>query len=63
MTCCNEILVVKNLHVDPLSKCCKRMGNSGSLSIENKWSVNWASFALLSMENIKRSVKYFEQCI
>ena len=51
-----EVLAVSNF--DPLSKCCKRIGNSGSLSIENKWPVNWACVALLS---IKRSFKYFEQ--
>ena len=44
-----EILVVSNF--DPLSKCCKRNGNSGSLSFENKWPVNWAGVALLSMNN------------
>ena len=32
--CCIEILVVSNF--DPLSNCCKRIRNSGSLSTENK---------------------------
>ena len=56
--CCIEILVVSNF--DPPSKCRKRMGNSGSLSVENKWPVNWASIALLFMYG-KRSFNYFEQ--
>ena len=45
--CGTEILVVSNF--DLLSKCCKRICNSRSLSIENNWPVNWASVTLLSV--------------
>ena len=47
---------------DLFSKCCERKGNSGYLSIENKWPINWASVGIFLWKNIKRSFKYFEQC-
>ena len=59
--CCIKILLISNF--DPLSKRCKRNANSGSLSNENKWPVNWASVAYCVWKNIKRSFKYFERCI